>query len=426
MSPEQLTENNVEPTNLQQEVERLEKTLSQKSELFGQSFETKRITFDNIRKSLKENEVAIELVRYRYFSHDFTDSVIYAALYVTSKTSKPKAILLADGKKMETRYFKYYRNAITGMIRDEISYKIFWKPIQDEIGQASTIYLSADGIYNQINLESIPTPDGRYVIDNTNLVLVSNTKDLYLRKISTKLSLPENTASMFGNPTFYLTALASNTIAPLPGTEKEVNQVQYMLKQKGWLTAEYVENSATEENVKEINSPKIFHIATHGFYRPTAQVKLEDELQANDAKLHQNPLMRTGLLLKGAGDLMEKTAYNYNMENGILTAYEAMNLNLDKTDLVVLSACETGLGDLEAGEGVYGLQRAFLVAGAKVLIMSMFKVDDEATQKLMLIFYQKWLNSGKLRESFIDAKKELRIQYPDPIYWGAFMMIGQE
>ena len=176
--------------------------------------------------------------------------------------------------------------------------------------------------------------------------------------------------------------------------------------------------------MKEINNPKIFHIATHGFYKPTAQLTLEDELQGNEATLNQNPLMRTGLLLKGAGDLMEKTEFNYNMENGILTAYEAMNLNLDKTDLVVLSACETGLGDLEAGEGVYGLQRAFLVAGAKVLIMSMFKVDDDATQKLMLIFYQKWLNSGNLRQSFIEAKKELRVDYSDPIYWGAFMMIG--
>ncbi len=424
MSPAQLTENAIEPAALQQEVERLEKALSQKSELFGQNFETKRIGFDDVRKSLKPNEVAIELVRYRYFDHDFTDSVIYAALYLKPNTSKPKAILLRDGKKMETRFFKFYRNAIIGRVRDDISYATFWKPIEDEIGQASTIFLSADGIYNQINLEAIPTPDGKYVIDNANIVLVSNSKDMYLRKISSKLSLPENTASMFGNPTFYLTATASNTISALPGTEKEVNQVQFMLKQKGWLTAEFVENSATEENVKEINSPKIFHIATHGFYKPSVQAKLQDELQANEASLNQNPLMRTGLLLKGAGDLMEKTEYNFNMENGILTAYEAMNLNLDKTDLVVLSACETGLGDLEAGEGVYGLQRAFLVAGAKVLIMSMFKVDDEATQKLMLIFYQKWLNSGNMRQSFIDAKKELRIDYPDPIYWGAFMMIG--
>jgi CHAT domain-containing protein len=130
--------------------------------------------------------------------------------------------------------------------------------------------------------------------------------------------------------------------------------------------------------------------------------------------------------LKGAGDLLDKTSYNYNMESGILTAHEAMSLNLDKTDLVVLSACETGLGDVEQGEGVMGLQRAFLVAGAKVLIMSMFKVDDEATQKLMVKFYQKFINSGQVRNSFIDAKKELRTEYPEPIYWGAFMMNGLE
>jgi CHAT domain-containing protein len=424
MSPAQLTENNIDPVSLQHEVEQLEKTLSQRSEFFGQSFDAKRITFEDVKKSLKENEVAIEMVRYRYFNHDFTDSVIYAALYIVPKSSKPKAILLKDGKKMENRFFKYYRNAITGRIKDENSYDIFWKPIANELGQAATIYLSADGIYNQINLEAIPTPDGRYVIDNANIVLVSNTKDMYLRKISTQRRLPENTASIVGNPIYHLTASASNMIAALPGTGKEADQVQYMLKQKGWITAQFVENLASEENIKAINNPKILHIATHGFYKPTTQLTLEDELKGNEASLTQNPLMRTGLLLKGAGDLMQKTQFNYNMENGILTAYEAMNLNLDNTDLVVLSACETGLGDLEAGEGVYGLQRAFLVAGAKVLIMSMFKVDDDATQKLMLIFYQKWLNSGNLRQSFVDAKKELRVDQVDPIYWGAFMMIG--
>jgi CHAT domain-containing protein len=423
MSAEQLAENEIDPASLQQEVERLEKELSQKSELFGQSFESKRITFDDVRKSLRQNEVAIEMVRYRNFNHTLTDSVVYAALYLKADMNKPKVILMSDGKKMETRYFKYYRNSITGKVADEISYGIYWKPIQDVIGQASTIYLSADGVYNQINLESIPTPDGKYIIDNSNIVLVSNSKDLYLRKITSRSKGNGNTASMFGNPTFYKTAVAHRGISSLPGTEKEVSQVQFMLKQKGWVTAEYVEATASEENVKSLNSPKIFHIATHGFYRPQA-ITTEDELEGNEAMMTRNPLLRTGLLLTGAGDLMDRSQHNYNIESGILTADEAMSLNLDKTDLVVLSACETGLGDLEAGEGVYGLQRAFLVAGAKVLIMSMFKVDDDATQQLMLKFYQKWLNSENLRESFIEAKKELRLTYPEPIYWGAFMMIG--
>lgn len=423
MSPAQLLENEIDPAALTQEVERLEKELSQKSELFGQNFDNKRITYEDVRKTLKPNEVAMEMVRFRYFDHSFTDSVVYAVLYIKNEFNRPKALTLNDGRAKETRNFKYYRNAITGFIHDQNSYPVYWEPIQKEIGAASTIYLSADGVYNQINLEAIPTPDGKYVIDNSNIVLVSNTKDIYLRKIKSR-NAADNTASMFGNPSFYLTASASNEVSALPGTEKEITQLQFLLKQKGWDTKEYVEKTATEERVKELNNPKIFHVATHGFYKPTEEITAESEIEGNEAQLAQNPLMRTGLLLKGAGDLLDKTEFNYNIENGILTAYEAMNLNLDKTDLVVLSACETGLGELQSGEGVYGLQRAFLVAGAKILIMSMFKVDDEATQKLMLKFYQKWLNSGNLRKSFIDAKLELRTEYPDPIYWGAFIMIG--
>jgi CHAT domain-containing protein len=423
MGPAQLLENEIDPAALNQEVERLEKSLSQQSELFGQAFDDKRITFDDVRKSLKDNEVAIEMVRFRHFDHTFTDSIIYAALYVKNNFKKPQATILKDGTRMENRFSKYYRNAIIGKIPDNVSYEVFWGPIQRELGQVSTIYLSADGVYNQINLEAIPSPDGKYVLDNSNIVLVSNTKDLYLNKVKSKPKA-DNTASMFGNPTFYASSEVGN-ITPLPGTEKEISQLDFLLKQKGWTTSGYVENTATEERIKNLDNPKIFHVATHGFYKPSNAID-ESSIQSNEAQLAQNPLMRTGLLFKGAGDLLLKTDYNYNMENGILTAYEAMNLNLDRTDLVVLSACETGLGELQAGEGVYGLQRAFLVAGAKVLIMSMFKVDDDATQKLMLKFYQKWLNSGNMRQSFIDAKKELRVDFPEPIYWGAFMMIGLE
>jgi CHAT domain-containing protein len=423
MSSDQLIQNGVDPAALGAEVEKLERELSEKSELFGQSFENKKITYENVQKSIGKNDVAVEMVRYRYFDHDFTDSIIYVAMYVKNDNARPKVIELPQGHKMETRYFRYYRNSITSKLPDQYSYSMFWEPIQKEIGQYATIYLSPDGVYNQINLEAIPTPDGKYVIDNSNIVIVSNTKDLYFRKIKSRAQA-SNTATMFGNPKFYLTASTDNKIADLPGTEKEVSELEELLKQKGWKTSEYVETKATEEQVKELESPKIFHIATHGFYTPALTEDDAKQMTQSEAQLTENPLMKTGLLLKGAGDLLDKTKYNYNLESGILTAYEAMSLNLDKTDLVVLSACETGLGEVSNGEGVYGLQRAFLVAGAKTLIMSMFKVDDEATQKLILNFYKKWLTTGNLRQSFVDAKKELRVEYPEPIYWGAFMMIG--
>ncbi|HET9053782.1 MAG TPA: tetratricopeptide repeat protein, partial [Cyclobacteriaceae bacterium] len=111
MSPAQLVENEIDPAVLAQEVERLEKDLSQKSELFGQTFEDKRIAYEDVIKSLKPNEVAIEMVRYRYFNHSFTDSVIYAALYVRNDMKRPKAIVLGNGSNIETRNFRYYRNA---------------------------------------------------------------------------------------------------------------------------------------------------------------------------------------------------------------------------------------------------------------------------------------------------------------------------
>jgi CHAT domain-containing protein len=264
------------------------------------------------------------------------------------------------------------------------------------------------------------------VIDDSNIVIVSNTKDLFLRKQRAKAAgvTSASTATMFGNPTYYLSASAERTISQLPGTDTEVRGLDNLLKQQGWKTAEYLETDASEEQVKQVDSPNVLHIATHGFYTPDIDPSELDQLTESEAMMSENPLLKTGLLLKGAGDVFSKTKYNYNLESGILTASEAMNLNLDKTDLVVLSACETGLGDIHFGEGVYGLQRAFLVAGAKVLIMSMFKVDDGATQKLVDNFYRKWTTTKNLRQSFIDAKKEIRVEYPEPIYWGAFMMIG--
>ncbi len=437
MSTQDLATNGIDPAALSNSVELLEKNMSLKSEIFAESADNNPVVWENIKESLGPNEVAIEMVRFRLFDHAFTDSVMYALIYVKGdKRSEPKMILLEDGEELEQRFLKTYRNSIKFKISDRFSYEKFWAPIENEIGIVSTLYLSPDGVYNQINLEAIPTPDGRYVLDNSNIVLVSNTKDLFISKQKSKPVAEKEIAMMFGNPQFYvdtqpgsplpssgLSRTTAEVVSPLPGTKKEIQELNELLDRKGWETELYTEVEATEGSIKEVSNPRIFHVATHGFFKDEKKASNLDQ-EFNESAAYDNPLLKTGLLLTGAGDILNQTQFNYNVNNGILTAYEAMNLNLDQTDLVVLSACETGLGELQAGEGVYGLQRAFLVAGARTIIMSLFKVSDEATQQLMIKFYRKWIETGNKRQAFIDAKKEIRNEYRDPIYWGPFVMIG--
>jgi CHAT domain-containing protein len=214
-------------------------------------------------------------------------------------------------------------------------------------------------------------------------------------------------------PVYYALALerGSNNLSELPGTKTEVENISNLMIAKGWQPEVLIGDKALEETLKDCFKPRVLHIATHGYFQP-------------DATSTQNPLLRSGLMLAGAAQTLDGNKDD-KTEDGILTAYEAMNLNLDNTDLVVLSACETGLGSISNGEGVYGLQRAFRVAGAKTIIMSLWKVDDQATQELMTSFYENWLNTGNKRQSFEIAQQNIKMKYKAPYFWGAFVMVGE-
>ena len=253
-------------------------------------------------------------------------------------------------------------------------------------------------------------------------------------------------AVLIGNPTFLLEnkelILANNgnhsraiakdkldtlqrgmLLSDLPGTQTELDLISNNLKSKGWDVDVISGTDATESRVKKIESPKILHIATHGFFFNNKDINT-NILSSDNKKAFLNPMTRSGLIFSGAQNTINGELFSD--DNGWLNSYEASLLNLKGTELVVLSACDTGMGDVQNGKGVFGLQRAIRMAGAESLIMSMWKVDDKATQKLMTYFYEFWIDKKySKREAFKKAQFKIREEYNHPYYWGAFLLIGE-
>jgi CHAT domain-containing protein len=288
------------------------------------------------------------------------------------------------------------------------------------VSGSKTVYFSPDGAYNKLNVNTLKSPTGEFLINKYDFVLLGNSKDL-VRMKSRKGQDKLNQAFLVGFPDY-----GTDKFALLPGTKKEIEAIAKLLTASGYTVTQHLEKKATEESIKEIRSQGLMHIATHGFFAPEHEIRDGSVFGISSENASNNPLLRSGLLLANVTETNPETnADVVSEENGVLTAYEAMNLNLTGTSLVVLSACETGLGEVKSGEGVYGLQRAFLVAGAETLIMSLWKVDDAATQELMTNFYTNWIKTGNKRAAFKEAQLQLMTQFPEPYFWGAFVMVGR-
>jgi tetratricopeptide (TPR) repeat protein len=424
----------------------LEKRLSVKSELFKNTNEIKYYSWQDVQSYLKEGEAAIEMIRFPKYKFDsagvYSDSIYYAALIVKKTTTgHPDLVLIKDGNELEKRYINYYKNSIKIRSQDLLSYDKFWKSISENLAGIKKVYFSPDGVYNQVNINSLQ--DGntkKFVFDEIELDNITNTKDLITHR---PVKAGKKHMVLIGNPNYSLDESKKgkvlendsydNYLNQLPGTEEEVKGINKTMSQNGWNPKLFIGNNATEKTIKSVNNPKVLHIATHGFFEKDMANKEEKNKNSESDKITENPLLRSGLMLAGASiTLYNKRHAVFNsdkiesdFEDGILTAYEAMNLNLDNTDLVILSACETGQGEIINGEGVYGLQRAFVIAGARSIIISLWKVNDETTQKLMSAFYQELIKTGNKGTAFKNAQSALKKEFPDPYYWGAFVMVGE-
>lgn len=433
-------EQNIQTLQLQSN--ELEKYLASKSELFASEYERKKISWEDVKGVLAPGEAAVEMIRLRL--NQKNDSVIYVALILKADSKEPVMALLPNGRQLEGREFNNYRNCIQFQFQNDRSYDVYWKPIAKELTGVHTVFFSPDGIYNKINLLTLfNSASGKYLIDDFNVSLVSNTRETL--NVKTKGQIQPAEAVLLGFPDYSLAAQRSATsfavsqvrdfdpaefftgISELPGTKEEVNKINDLLTSGQWKTRVYLREQATEEVVKSVRNPALLHIATHGFFMASKDDNTSAVYSTDLLLSDNNPLLRSGLVLAGAEKYFQDRLNGVEgkgTEDEILTALEVMNLNLDRTELVVLSACETGSGQIRNGEGVFGLQRSFLISGARSVMMSLWKVNDLATQELMVLFYKHWMMSGNKQDALRKTQLAIKNKYPDPYYWGGFVMMG--
>lgn len=421
LSRDELKTQKIDLAALEKIANDLERSLSQRSTDFAKGYEAEQITQATVASQLLDTEAVVEVIRVRAFDQDFTDESRYMVLVLTKASAQPRMVLLENGNQLETRYAKFYRNSIQQVTDDNHSYAQYWDRIEPVLTGKKTIYLSPDGVYNQINVNTLKKSDGDYVLNRFDVTVIGNSKDLLAIK-KKKAVQAKKDAFVLGFPDF------GGNAAALPGTRVEIEGINKILTSSGYKVSKCMEKQASEAALKSVKGPSLMHIATHGYFLADADLTDGDAMGVRAENAKNNPLLRSGLILSGmmAPGQDKSAADLQSNDNGVLTAYEAMNLTLEGTDLIVLSACETGLGDVRAGEGVYGLQRAFLVAGANALIMSLWKVDDAATQQLMTNFYTNWSKTGNKQKAFKQAQLQLMTKYKEPYYWGAFVMMVSE
>ena len=450
--------------------EDLEKELTRKSSLFRNQQRANSISLPDVQQGLQQNEVAIEFVSFKLYNKKWTDSTIYAAYILKKNDSVPHFVPLFEEKQLQQLFDKAGKTA-TSMVNSfycgaEIStvnksvetigqdlYHLVWQPLEPYLKGLKKISYSPAGKLYSIAFQALPVDSTTVLMDKYQLQQYSSTRQIALRNSENIITKPTGII-LFGDARFTMDSSQmvnqkinrseketistsiytpnntrssdNNSWKTLPGTAEEVNKIKQLFEQNKISTNTFIQTAASEENLKALNgnSPQILHIATHGFFLPKPD-KRNPETGFNEGNaytLADDPLMRSGLILAGANYAWSGKTPVAGVEDGIATAYEISQLNLSNTELVVLSACETALGDVKGSEGVFGLQRAFRIAGIKKMIVSLWQVPDKETAELMTTFYDYWMKGKTINNAFAEAQADMRKKYA-PFYWAAFVLV---
>lgn len=434
LSKEELQQQAIDLPQEEQEALQLERQLSTRSQAFAH-MQAQQITYEQLVQQLETGSALLDIMRLSSFTYPTPLHADYYAWLLLPKQTRPLLVKLGEAERFEKRDLVYYQNNIKLKREDTRSFQAFFFTIDSLLAskRIKKLYFCNDGAYHQVNLLGLYNADKEtYVGDMYQLVQLAHPKELLRSPASVEHI---HHALLVGYPSY-----GTDAVSPLPGTLKEVLNIEGILKSFRIHAYTLLQEDASEEKLKQMlhqQNIHLLHIATHGFFlsdagklnnseAPFWQRSMIFGIQAEKAS--QNPLLRAGLLLSNCAQALRQESIPLPADaqnNGILTAFEVTTLPLQHTHMVVLSACETALGEVQIGEGVYGFQKAFQEAGVPLIVMSLWRVDDQATQLLFSHFYRLLLQLKKPREAFQLAQAEVRKQYPHPYYWAAFVMTGQ-
>lgn len=393
--------------DLAEQIEKLETSLGRRR--------FKPVRTREVQAALPRATALVEFLRYDRFLEKSEYQTRYAAVVLT-EAGAPRWVELGSEDELEPE-LKSYRLLVdphAGLVRgatvnrpqahsDQVLRRLhekLWVPIQKQIPEGiDQVILSPDGALNFISFAALVGPDERFVAEHYSLAYVASGRDLLAEFPPTPA---ERTVAILANPYFgnapagRVASRSGLAFGALDGTAQESRRLQNLLRGSGYKVEAWSQREASEPRLKSLHSPWILHLATHGFFLSQSDP---------DAKDIENPMFRSGLALAGAQGAWSEWLKRHPSD-GILTAAEAASLDLSQTWLVVLSACQTGEGELSSGEGVLGLRRGFLMAGAQNLLITLWSVSDQETAQIMTDFYQAAILKGDPAQALAQVQRD--------------------
>lgn len=386
----------------------------------------------DIQNALHQDECCVEFVR--FIKNQYNWSPIgetkphYMALVLDKEHNYPKLIDLFDEDELSNLY-NLQPKSYASEIGTDIYNKV-WGKLSPFIDNKKEVFFSPMGLLNLINIEMLTDSIGTTACEKFNLHRVSSTKQvLSLRQDEQILSIVTFGGIDYKKAEEHSTLMDSlNTRGNwsfLSGSVKEVQSIEKTLSKDFISVRTVTGKNATEKSFKALDGTdvSVIHIASHGFYiTPAKRANIPYYTRSNDTQSIQDEMFYSGLIMSGGQKAWENGTFSLSADDGILSSYEISKMDLHNVKLVVLSACESGLGD-NLYDGIYGLQRAFKKAGVQSLLMSLWKIDDASTADFMSLFYKNIAVGQSLQDSYRLTISEMRTKYKDPYFWASFVLL---